>query len=221
MADEAAMTEEAERLRHWVQQAIDDLGIEAAPLSLSINKGKDYLRDFLTGKKQSISADALEAIRAKLAQKQSPAPMSDVKFVDRSPAPVVTLGEADLPVYAAAEGGDGVMVVSTDPVQLVQRPWFLHEVSEGYAVLVTGESMEPVYEPGDMAIVNPRWPLVRNKDVIIVCDESLGEFRAVIKRLIKWTDTHWHVRQFNEPRDFTLDRRDWPKAYRVVGRFAG
>ena len=76
------------------------------------------------------------------------------------PAPEF-LGERDLRVYAAVEGGPGVMVVSTDPIELVPRPWYMREVRDGYAVLVVGESMVPAFKPGDMAIVNPRLPPLR------------------------------------------------------------
>lgn len=135
-------------------------------------------------------------------------------------------GERDLRVYAAVEGGVGEMVVSTEPIDLVPRPWFMREVRDGYAVLVVGESMVPVYDPGDMVIINPRLPPMRGKDVILVAnDEQRGEFRASLKRLLSWTATEWHLCQFNPPhgqkKEFTLSRKDWPKALRVVGKYSG
>ncbi len=117
------------------------------------------------------------------------------------------------------------MVVNTDPIEWVQRPWFLHEVREGYAVVVTGESMVPVYEPGDIVIVNPRLPAIPNKNAIFVGGESRGEFNATVKRLIRVTTTHWHVRQYNPPegqeKDFSLEKREWSKALRIVGKYEG
>lgn len=135
------------------------------------------------------------------------------------------MGERDLKVFSAAEGGPGEMVVSTDPIDVVPRPWYLKHVKEGFAVLITGESMVPVFDPGDYAIVNPRLPLVRGKDVILVADESEGEFRASIKRLIRWTEREWYLRQFNPPvgqkPEFTLSKKAWPKALRVIGKYDG
>jgi phage repressor protein C with HTH and peptisase S24 domain len=117
------------------------------------------------------------------------------------------------------------MVVSTDPVELVPRPWYMHEVRDGFAVLVVGESMVPAFEPGDMAVVNPRLPVMRGKDVILIADEQQGEFRASIKRLERWDSKHWHLRQFNPPRgqkpELTWAKKDWPKALRVVGKYYG
>lgn len=134
-------------------------------------------------------------------------------------------GDRDLPVYSAAEGGPGEMVVSTEAIEWVPRPWFMKEVKEGFAILIVGESMEPAYEPGDMAIVNPRLTPLRNKDAIFTTGEhggvAGGEFKATIKRLVRSDAKSWHVRQFNEPREFALERKDWPKALRVVGKLSG
>jgi transcriptional regulator with XRE-family HTH domain len=135
------------------------------------------------------------------------------------------LGERDLKVYAAVEGGPGVMVVSTDPIELVPRPWYMREVRDGYAVLVVGESMVPAFKPGDMAIVNPRLPPLRGQDVILIGGEQTGEFRASIKHLEGWDVRAWKLRQYNPPRgekaELNWPRRDWPKALRVVGKYYG
>lgn len=134
-------------------------------------------------------------------------------------------GERDFKLFASAEGGSGEMVVSTDPIDLVPRPWYMREVRDGFAVLVIGESMIPAFEPGDMAVVNPRLPVMRGKDVILICDEQQGEFRASIKRLEGWDAKQWHLRQFNPPRgqkaEFSRLKKDWPKALRVVGKYYG
>ncbi len=134
-------------------------------------------------------------------------------------------GARDLPVYAAVEGGPGEMVVSTDPIEWVPRPWYLKEVKEGYAVLVTGESMVPAYEPGDYVVVNPKLPAIPGKDAIFTMDREDGEFRATIKRMIGRTEKVWKVRQFNPPSsgkaEFELPRDQWTKAVRVVGKFSG
>lgn len=138
--------------------------------------------------------------------------------------PPVFLGERDLPVYAAVEGGPGEMVVSTDPIEIVPRPWFMNEVRDGYAILITGESMIPAYRPGEMAIVNPRLPPVRNQDTIFIAQsDERGEFRASIKHLLRWTDKDWFVEQYNpptgQPAMLVMPRLEWNKALRVVGKY--
>jgi phage repressor protein C with HTH and peptisase S24 domain len=135
--------------------------------------------------------------------------------------PPEILGERNLPVYVAVEGGKGELLVSTDPIEFVQRPWYLGEVRDGYAVVVTGESMVPVYDPGDMVIINPRLPHMRGKDHIFVGGSEDGSYRATVKRLIRATETSWIVEQFNPPGELTLPRANWTEAKRIVGKYVG
>lgn len=141
-----------------------------------------------------------------------------------APAPEF-MGERDLPVFASAEGGNGALVISTEPIDFVPRPWYLKQVRDGYAVIVNGTSMEPVYEPGDMAVVNPRAALVKGKDVILVGGEDNGEFRASIKRYMGQNNAEWLLRQFNPPEgeghDIRRFKHEWPRALRVVGKYDG
>lgn len=127
---------------------------------------------------------------------------------------------AKLPVYAAAEGGAGHMIVTTDPIEWVPRPYTLESVDDAYAILVVGDSMIPAFEPGDTAWVNPRLPPMKNCDVVIYEVNAQGEARATIKRLIGWTETEWILQQWNPGETFRLPRSDWPKCHRVVGKFA-
>jgi len=153
-----------------------------------------------------------------------PTPMQTTMRSGYNPPPEI-FGERDLPVYASVEAGDGAMVVYTDPVEVVPRPWFFKQVKEGYAVLINGTSMEPVYEAGDMVLVNPRAPLVKGKDVIIVGGEDHGEFRASLKRYLGQNSAEWMLKQFNPPEGQTVEFRrfkhEWPRALRVVGKYDG
>lgn len=129
--------------------------------------------------------------------------------------------EHDLPVFGAVEGGPGEMVVSTDPVNFVPRPWFLRTVREGYAVIVTGESMSPVLEPGDMVLVNPKLPPVPHKQAIFIEGEDQGDFIATVKRFLRATPTDWIVQQFNPPLEFNLPKSRYRRALRIVGKYDG
>jgi transcriptional regulator with XRE-family HTH domain len=135
------------------------------------------------------------------------------------------LGERDLAVFAAVEGGPGDIVVSTDPIDMVPRPWYMGAVRDGFAVLVVGESMVPAFRPGDMAIVNPRLAPMRGKDHIFTQEGIDGSFIATIKHLRGWTEDEWQLEQFNPPPGaapaFSLLRLQWRRAFRVVGKFDG
>lgn len=139
---------------------------------------------------------------------------------DSAPSPQFA-SETEMPIFAAAEGGDGELVVSSDPIDYVQRPWFLSRVRDPYGVVVTGDSMVPVYRPGDLLLVNPRLPPLREKNAIFVAGEERGEFRAAVKEYLGATGKEWLVRQYNPPKDFGLPKAEWAKALRIVGRYEG
>ena len=125
-----------------------------------------------------------------------------------------------MPVFASAEGGNGALIVSTSEIDRVPRPYTLEGVADAYAILVTGESMVPAYEPGDYAWINPLLPPMRGTDCVLYgVDERSGEAHATIKRLLSWTAKTWKLRQWNPSRDFTLDRAKWNRHHRVVGVF--
>jgi phage repressor protein C with HTH and peptisase S24 domain len=202
---------------------------------------RSYVNDILIEKKLSVRGDKLAGLAraldwssgdllAALNGVENPArdagASSQARPKSRSgftPEPQFLDRHDRLCVFAAAEGGAGEMVVDTDPIEVVPRPWFVKNVRDAYAVLIVGESMAPAYEPGHMAIVNPRLPAIRGEDAIFVRSEHDGDFTATIKRLVRSTDTAWVVQQFNppagQPAEFELPKDLWPKAYRVVGRY--
>jgi len=127
--------------------------------------------------------------------------------------------EPNMPVYAAAEGGDGNLILSTDPLEYVKRPYTLENIDDAYGIHIVGESMFPAFEPGDVAWINPRLPPIRGTDVVLYSVNGHGDAHASIKRLVSWTDTEWTVQQWNPAKSFALLRKDWPKVHRVVGKF--
>jgi phage repressor protein C with HTH and peptisase S24 domain len=96
-------------------------------------------------------------------------------------------------------------------------------VRGAYGLLITGESMFPEYQAGETAIVDPNLPVV-GAAVYVFYAEHDGEARATIKHLRRAAADSWHVRQWNPPdggkADFTLPRREWAKAHRVLGKYS-
>lgn len=134
------------------------------------------------------------------------------------------LGGRDLPVYGAAQGGQGAMILTVDPVQRVRRPEHLVGVDDGYGIFVVGDSMQPAFWHGDIALIHPHKPLRSGDDIVLYGSDSGGNDVAVIKHLRRFDDELWHLRQWNptgdDPQDFTLDRKLWPIGHNVVGRYA-
>lgn len=132
-------------------------------------------------------------------------------------------GKPDFKIFASAEGGMGEIIRSPEPVDFVPRPTHLMHVRDAYGLLITGSSMEPEFNAGEMAIVEPSLPVVSN-EVYIFYAERDGEARATIKKLRRATSDNWLVTQHNPPegksKDFALSRREWSIAHRVTGKFA-
>ena len=132
-------------------------------------------------------------------------------------------GDRDFPIHASAEGGQGQIIVSTDAVDFMPRPAPLAHVKGAYGLYITGESMVPEFEPGDVALVNPHLPLV-NDVTCIFYGERDGATRATIKRLVRQTPEVWHVKQWNPPEgmkaQFTLARSDWQLCHRTLGKYS-
>jgi len=126
---------------------------------------------------------------------------------------------ADFPVYAAAEGGPGEIIVGSDPVDWQPRPQRLANVRDAYGLYIIGESMVPEYRPGDVALINPALPQIGGEVYIFYADRA-GEARATIKHLRRATTDKWLVSQHNKPRDFELSRKEWQWAHRVIGKYS-
>lgn len=205
----------------WRKRLEDEIrlqGRDMKEVSIAAGLGSTYVRDALRrgrgGKLENLSKIAI-------ALHKSSDWLTSVMPPDE-PAPVPSFrGDLDLPLYAATEGGRGEMLVSSDPIDHVARPWFLRNVPDGYAVIVSGHSMEPRYDAGEYVWVHPRAPLVRNKDAIVHTAKEGGDFRAMIKTYLGDTADSWRLKQWNPQQEFTAKKREWPFAIRVVGRYDG
>ncbi|HUZ66721.1 MAG TPA: hypothetical protein VMU56_03560, partial [Beijerinckiaceae bacterium] len=123
---------------------------------------RSYVNDILIDKKLSVRGDRLAALALALdwstgellaaLDGSANAPPAAAPRSGFTPEPQFLDRHDRLNVFAAAEGGPGEMVVDTDPIEVVPRPWFVKNVRDAYAVLIVGESMSPAYEPGHMAI---------------------------------------------------------------------
>jgi len=136
------------------------------------------------------------------------------------------VGDKNFPIYAAARGGsEGHQIVTFEAIDYVKRPAILESVKDAYGLYIVGESMIPAFEPGDMALVHPHLPPARDKNVVLyhVSPFTEAEAEAMVKRLLRYDDRDWHLRQFNPPegeqRDFTVARTDWRYCHRIVGKY--
>lgn len=127
----------------------------------------------------------------------------------------------DLPVYGTAAGanGDGAFVINMGgQVGTIRRPPGLMGNPGAFAIYVEGDSMEPRYEPGETAIIDPNRPVRPGDDVVIVVanPEPGQPPRAYIKRLVRRGSEQIIVRQFNPEREIGFATREVQAIYRVM-----
>lgn len=119
------------------------------------------------------------------------------------------VGEKDLPIYASAEGGPYGMTISYDPIDYVKRPEPLMKVKGAFGFYVVGDSMAPRYEPGDLLLVHPSKPPVRNDYVLVLLRDGLdGQVDAIVKRFLGWDGDKLRLDQFNPPGEIKPIPRD-------------
>ena len=132
--------------------------------------------------------------------------------------PLPPLRTSLIPIYSAAQGGKGHIIIDLNPIEEARPPDELIRVRGAYGILIVGDSMVPAYKPGDVAWVNPHKPVERDTDVVLYHVPPHGEAEAMIKTLIGISQREWKLRQYHPPRDFSESRVDWPVCHRIVGK---
>jgi phage repressor protein C with HTH and peptisase S24 domain len=130
------------------------------------------------------------------------------------------VGGRDLPVYGSAQGGpDGEMILTFEPIETVRRPAPLEGVHGGFGFYMVGESMSPVYEPGDMILCHPTRPPYAGQDVLVIRQHN-GSQCALVKRLVRIDDHGLRLRQFTPPDDgLCVPREEVVSFHLVVGKY--
>ena len=129
------------------------------------------------------------------------------------------VGNKDFPIYAAAAGGPGHIIVTFDAIEWVKRPAILEGVPHAYGLLVYGDSMSPAYRHGDMALIHPGLGPAADEDVVLYDHPPNGDAEAIIKHLVTWTEDEWRLEQYNPPKVWSELRADWQTCHRVVGKY--
>jgi phage repressor protein C with HTH and peptisase S24 domain len=214
-------------LRDWLRETLQQRGMAQAELARRLTEevgrsiDRAAVNKMLNGKRgiDAEEALAIERILQTPAPREAAAKPADV--FKPHPLPGADLvGVADLPVYAAAKGGDGHMIVTFDAIDYVKRPEPLRNVRGGYGLLITGVSMIPAYRPGDTALVHPHLPPARDTEVVLYHTPPDGEAEAMIKTLVGFNDREWTLEQYNPAQQFTEFQVEWPICHRVVGKYA-
>jgi phage repressor protein C with HTH and peptisase S24 domain len=130
----------------------------------------------------------------------------------------VAVSAQDLPIYRSTYGPDGVIIVSAEAGEYMQRPGRLASVRNGHGIRVSaGYGMEPLFEAGDVIFVNPELSVVPNKFVVLRRQETGGE--VLLRKLIGESATEWTVQQAFPEKIYALPKAEWPIASRIIGKY--
>ncbi|BBF93351.1 XRE family transcriptional regulator [Blastochloris tepida] len=216
----------------WRKKLADEIarqGRDMKEVSLKAGLGETYVRDAIKrgrGKLENLIKVAAvlgqppEWLTSDIPAKPVERPKKEKGFSPKILPGTELVTVRDFPIYAAAMGGNGNLIVTFEPVEIVKRPAILEGVSGAYGILVVGDSMEPAYRQGDMALVHPGLPPARNEDVVLYDHPPDGNCEAILKHLVAWTSTEWILRQWNPPREWSEFMIDWPTCHRVVGKYS-
>ena len=147
----------------------------------------------------------------------------------------------DIPVLGTAEGaaepvgsaGNGAAHAATvEAMQLLvsevierkARPSSLARRRDIYALYISGESMEPRFEQGELVYVDPKRPPSIGDYVIVQLRDASGEehvdpdtvVRVLVKRLVKRRADAWEFEQFNPALRFTLPAAAIARIHRIM-----
>ncbi len=174
----------------------------AQALGVSVTWLQSNRGDRLQGGIEPSDAGAVEASRRRMRGEAAPVP----------PAP--------LQVFASAEGGEeGAMILSNEPVAWIPRDTRLEGVREAYGCFVSGNSMDPAYERGNLLLINPTAAVGPGEDCVFLREANDGTRYALVKRLVRRNANSWTVKQFNPERTYSLPHKEWQKAHLVIGKY--
>jgi len=132
------------------------------------------------------------------------------------PQPAVL--ERTIPVYGQAMGGDdGYFVLNGEKIGDLLAPPSLSKVRGAYAVLVSGESMEPRYFAGEAVYLNPNIPARRGDFVVAQVLEGEDPIpRAYVKQFVRMNGDELVVAQFNPAKELRFPVARVRAVHRIV-----
>lgn len=238
------MEDLSEILPARVQARLDALpGKSKRGVSLAIGAHPGWVRDLFDPERFSVPgavrmerlAEELQTTTDYLLGKTSnPAQVtSEVSFREpptgfsgfpRSEPPVPLAGTGDCADLEVCDESGALVQVersSFDPdyhVRYLTRPLALVGARDVYAIQFHGESMAPRYEPGDIGFVDPNRPCAAGDYVLVqLAENGDGEVTsALAKRLVRRTQSHVVLEQFNPPLVFTVPRDKVARLHRIL-----
>lgn len=209
--------------KEWLKSKLIERG-RGSQRELARVLGKDTtVVNKLVNGPRKITDDEGVKIRAWISSWGKPAQASLLE--GRTPArsadpepPDADRNKPDVPVWASVSAGDadGTMIMTDRPIDWIRRSDAILHVPDPFAFFIVGDSMEDRFYQGDQAVVR-RTPAPRpGDDCVFIQHAADGAIYGLVKRLLRSTADAWQVRQLNPRKDFSLPKKKWAEAYRIV-----
>lgn len=113
----------------------------------------------------------------------------------------------------------GTFMLSRQRGRPIPRPPFLEGDDKAFSFELVGRENEPAYWAGDTLYVNPDKDVEENRDYVFLQSQDKAEGApSMVGHLVRITDRLWIIRQWASKTERELPRKEWPIAWRIVGR---
>lgn len=201
----------------WIRAQLTKTGKSQAGLARALDINPSGINRLLAGDRQ-LKASEIDRVKAYFASNRSNLPQ---KWNLHGEVPGPKDGPDDmLRVLGMAEGGpDGWNLWNGEVIQHIRRPDNLVGVPGAYAVYVTGSSMEPRFNVGELLHIHPGKPVTPGCYVLVQRQPRAdGEPpMAVIKRLVRRSGSKIVLEQHSPSKTFEIKAEEIISMHRVVG----
>lgn len=139
---------------------------------------------------------------------------------------IPVLGTAEGAAESVGENGDPMLIESiclslSEVIEYKVRPSSLVQRKDIYALYISGESMVPRFEQGELVYVDPQRPPSIGDDVIVQlraerADGDEQVIRALVKRLRRRSTDYAEFEQYNPPMTFRLPTNSIARMHRIM-----
>lgn len=120
----------------------------------------------------------------------------------------------EMPVYGLSAGRESTYSISKAHIISRKRANIALIGENGFFVTVVGDTMEPLFEEGQVLSVNPDYPLVKGKPCLI---ETINN-ESLIRRFISRNDKSLQCQQLNPMQTQVLKMAEIVRVSRIVGQ---
>jgi Peptidase S24-like len=210
-------------LIHAVEHAIPAVTLKE--LSLATGRNHAYLHQYLyQGTPRKLPEDVRQYlartlnIDERLLVTNHGARSGDVTFKEQAHGYIPAgdgprYGGRDLPIMGRSDEEDDRIVISGSHAGITERPSFLENVPDAFAVYVAIDSMKPRFKRGEMIYIDPSRPINAGDDVLI----EFTDGRGTIKELVGRRKNRIYLRQYNPPQEFSVMASSVRRMSLIVG----